>query len=59
VSGSKPKHAITAPGRAIDTVLDVPTRGIAEGFSLAFSNGTLVQGACIPGGNACLFGIAS
>ncbi|WP_260926737.1 hypothetical protein [Novosphingobium sp. 9] len=43
----------------IETVLDVPARGIAEGFSLAFSDGTLVQGTCIPGGDACRFGIAS
>lgn len=43
----------------VETILDVPVRGITEGFSLAFSDGTLVQGSCIPGGNACLFGIAS
>jgi hypothetical protein len=43
----------------IETILDVPPRGIAEGFSLAFSDGTLVQGECIPGGNACRYGIAS
>lgn len=43
----------------IETILDVPLRGIAEGFSLAFSDGTLVQGECIPGGNACRYGIAS
>jgi hypothetical protein len=43
----------------VETILDVPVRGIAEGFSLAFSDGTLVQGSCIPGGNACRFGIAS
>lgn len=43
----------------IETVLDVPARGIDEGFSLAFSDGTLVQGICIPGGDACRFAIAS
>ncbi|MDV5823428.1 hypothetical protein [Sphingobium naphthae] len=41
----------------VETILDVPVRGIKEGFSLAFSDGTLVQGSCIPGGNACRFGI--
>jgi hypothetical protein len=43
----------------IETVLDVPARGVSEGFSLAFSDGTLVQGAWIPGGHACHFAIAS
>jgi len=43
----------------IETILDVPARGIAEGFALAFSDGTLVQGECIPGDNACRVGIVS
>lgn len=43
----------------VETILNVPVRGTTEGFSLAFSDGTLVQGRCIPGGNACRFGIAS
>ncbi len=43
----------------IETILDVPPRGIAEGFALAFSDGTLVQGECIPSGNACRYGIAT
>jgi hypothetical protein len=43
----------------IETVLDVPARGLSEEFSLAFSDGTLVRGTWIPGGHACLFAIAS
>ncbi|TDW69005.1 hypothetical protein EDF57_101899 [Novosphingobium sp. PhB55] len=43
----------------IDTVLDVPARGITEGFSLAFSDGTLVGANWIPGGPACQFAIAA
>ncbi|WP_232496207.1 hypothetical protein [Novosphingobium kaempferiae] len=43
----------------IETVLDVPARGLSEGFSLAFSDGTLVRGTWIPGGHACQFAIAS
>ncbi len=51
-------HRLQLPGD-VETILDIPMRGIAEEFSLAFSDGTLVQGSCIPGGNACRFGIAS
>lgn len=43
----------------VETVLDVPARGVSEGFSLAFSEGTLVRGTWIPGGHACHFAIAS
>lgn len=43
----------------IETLLGVPARGIAEGFSLAFSDGTLVRGCWIPGQTACRFAIAS
>jgi hypothetical protein len=43
----------------IETVLDAPARGVAEGFSLAFSDGTLVQGSCLSSGTACCFRIAS
>jgi len=43
----------------IETVLDVPPRGQAAGFSLAFSDGTLVRAAAIPGGAACRFAIAA
>jgi len=43
----------------IETILDVPPRGISEWFSLAFSDGTLVQGECIPGDNACRYDIAA
>lgn len=43
----------------IETVLDVPARGISEGFSLAFSDGTLVRGTYIPGTDTCQFAVAS
>lgn len=43
----------------IETILDVPPRGIVEAFSLAFSDATLVQGECILGGNAWRYGIVS
>lgn len=43
---------------AIATVLDVPLRGQAEGFSLAFSDGTLVRGTCLEGSSACRFTLA-
>ncbi|MGF7156427.1 hypothetical protein [Novosphingobium gossypii] len=43
----------------IETTLDIPARGLAEGFSPAFSDGTLVYGTCIPGGDACFFALAS
>lgn len=43
----------------IETVLDVPARGIEEGFSLAFSDGTLVRGTYVAGTDTCQFAIAS
>ncbi|MFT4054790.1 MAG: hypothetical protein QM681_09815 [Novosphingobium sp.] len=43
----------------IETVLDVPARDIEEGFSLAFSDGTLVRGTYLAGTDACRFAIAS
>ena len=44
---------------AIATVLDVPLRGQAEGFSLAFSDGTLLRGTCLEGTSACRFALAN
>lgn len=44
---------------AIATVLDVPLRGQAEGFALAFSDGTLVRGTCLEGTLACRFTLAN
>lgn len=43
----------------IETILDVPARGISEGFSLAFSDGTLVRGTYLPGTDTCRFAVAS
>ncbi|WP_226635083.1 hypothetical protein [Novosphingobium profundi] len=42
----------------IDTRLDVPARGIAEGFSLAFSDGTLLRGAFLDDASSCRFALA-
>lgn len=55
---SRAGHQLVLTGD-IETVLDVPERGQIEGFSLAFSDGTLVRGHWIPGGPACRFAIAS
>jgi len=55
---AKAGHRLVLTGD-IETVLDVPARGQTEGFSLAFSDGTLVRGRWIPGGPACRFAIAS
>nr|WP_314464318.1 hypothetical protein [uncultured Novosphingobium sp.] len=55
---SRAGHQLVLTGD-IETVLDVPARRQSEGFSLAFSDGTLVRGHWIPGGPACRFAIAS
>lgn len=39
----------------VETVLFVPQRGRREGFTLAFSDGTLLRGTCASGGDACRF----
>lgn len=43
----------------IATVLDASLRGQAEGFALAFSDGTLVRGTCLEGVPACRFSLAN
>ncbi|MET3472074.1 hypothetical protein ABIC78_002609 [Novosphingobium sp. 1529] len=55
---AKAGHRLQVSGD-VETVLDIPAHGVAKGFSLAFSEGTLVLGRWIPGGNACRFGIAN
>ncbi|MEW9855742.1 hypothetical protein [Novosphingobium sp. M1R2S20] len=42
----------------IETVLDVPERAINDGFSLAFSDGTLVHGHYPESASACRFMLA-
>jgi hypothetical protein len=42
----------------IETVLDVPERAINDGFSLAFSDGTLVHGHYPESAAACRFTLA-
>ncbi|WP_226637795.1 hypothetical protein [Novosphingobium profundi] len=42
----------------IETRLDVPARGIAEGFSLAFSDGTLLRGTFLEDASTCRFTLA-
>lgn len=44
---------------SIETVLDVPARGIAEGFSLAFSDGTLLRGTYVTGRDECQLDVAT
>lgn len=41
----------------IETILDLPARGIAEGFSLAFSDGTLLRGTYLADDDICRFAI--
>ncbi|NMN02958.1 MULTISPECIES: hypothetical protein [unclassified Novosphingobium] len=55
---AKAGHRLQLSGD-IETVLDVSAGRIVEGFSLAFSDGTLVLGRWIPGGHACRFGIVN
>ena len=42
----------------IETRLDVPARGISEGFSLAFSDGTLLRGTFLGDVSTCRFALA-
>ena len=42
----------------IETRLDVPARGITEGFSLAFSDGTLLRGTFLDDASTCRFALA-
>ncbi|WP_226632657.1 hypothetical protein [Novosphingobium profundi] len=53
--GGKPSLLLTGD---IETRLDVPARGIAEGFSLAFSDGTLIHGTFLDGAFTCRFALA-
>ncbi|MET3473265.1 hypothetical protein ABIC78_003815 [Novosphingobium sp. 1529] len=55
---AKAGHRLQLSGD-IETVLDVSASRIVAGFSLAFSDGTLVLGRWIPGSHACHFGIVS
>jgi len=43
----------------IETILHIPTRSGTDSFSLAFSDGTLVQGSYRDGIDACHFAIAT
>ena len=42
----------------IETRLEVPARGIAEGFSLAFSDRTLLRGTFLDDASSCRFALA-
>ena len=54
-SGSRSSLVLTGD---IETRLDVPARGITEGFSLAFSDGTLLRGTFLDDASSCRFALA-